>query len=318
MAHDRASPTVVRRMITTAEITGFVLLNALLWVSYGRRRLHLRAQGAVTRWDNDFAHGRTRPGLDGGCDGDVPLPVDELSHLLALTRDADSVELKLTVPDSERQSAVAALDMDPLEAQIRLVALFDTPGLDLNRHGLIARARRIQGKPDDSVVKLRPVVPHDLPDELRRSPGCVVEVDAMPGGHVCSASVKASHDRPLVQDVLRGRQPVRKLFSKPQRAFLAVHGPDDVDMGDLVVLGPITVFKLRFRPAGFDRRLVAELWQYPDGTRLLELSTRCAPAEAFQVAAEARVFLAGRGLTIDGEQQTKTRIALERRAGALS
>jgi hypothetical protein len=246
-----------------------------------------------------------------------PLPVDELAHLLALTRDADSVELKLTVPDSERRSAVDALDMDPLEAQIRQVAFFDTPGLDLNRSGLIARARRIQGEPDDSVVKLRPVVPHDLPDELRRSPDCVVEVDAMPGGYVCSASVKARHDRPLVHDVLRGRQPVRKLFSNAQRAFLAVHGPDDVDINDLVALGPITVFKLRFRPVGFDRRLVAELWQYPDGTRLLELSTRCAPAEAFQVAAETRVFLAGQGLTIDGEQQTKTRIALERLAGAL-
>jgi hypothetical protein len=61
MAHDRPNPTAVRRLVTTAEITGFVLLNVLLWVSYGRRRLHLRAQGAVARWDNAFAHGRTRP-----------------------------------------------------------------------------------------------------------------------------------------------------------------------------------------------------------------------------------------------------------------
>ena len=37
----------------------------------------------------------------------------ELGQLLALTTDADSVELKLTVPDSERRSTVTALGMDP-------------------------------------------------------------------------------------------------------------------------------------------------------------------------------------------------------------
>jgi len=240
---------------------------------------------------------------------------DQMAHLLALTRDADSVELKLTVPDSERGAAIAALDMDPLGAQIRQVVFFDTPDLDLYRRGLVTRARRIQGKPDDSVVKLRPVVPNDLPDELRATQGFVVEVDAMPGGYVCSGSLKATLDEPLVRDVVRGRRPVRRLFSKAQRAFFTAHSPDGIDLDDLAVLGPINVIKLRFRPEGFDRRLVAELWFYPDGTRVLELSTRCEPSETFQVATEARVFLAGRGLDLDGEQQMKTRMALERLAG---
>ena len=47
---------------------------------------------------------------------------------------------------------------------------------------MVVRARRIQGKGGDSVVKLRPVVPGQLPDSLRKSPNLVVEVDAMPGG----------------------------------------------------------------------------------------------------------------------------------------
>ena len=34
------------------------------------------------------------------------------------------------------------------------------------------------------------------------------------------------------------------------------------------------------------------MWLYPDGSRVLELSTRCATNEAFQVAAESRAFLA--------------------------
>ena len=53
------------------------------------------------------------------------------------------------------------------------------------------------------------------------------------------------------------------------------------------------------------------MWLYPDGSRILELSTKCAPAEAFQVAAEARGFLASKGVDLDSEQQTKTRTALE-------
>ena len=60
------------------------------------------------------------------------------------------------------------------------------------------------------------------------------------------------------------------------------------------------------------RKMVVELWLYPDGTRILELSTKCAPSEAFQVAAESRAFLAERGIEIaGGAQTTKTRKALE-------
>ena len=53
------------------------------------------------------------------------------------------------------------------------------------------------------------------------------------------------------------------------------------------------------------------MWLYPDGSRILELSTKCAPAEAFQVAAETRAFLTGQGVDLGGEQETKTRKALE-------
>jgi hypothetical protein len=57
--------------------------------------------------------------------------------------------------------------------------------------------------------------------------------------------------------------------------------------------------------------MVAELWFYPDGSRILELSTKCKPTEAFQVAAETRAFLATKDVNTGGEQQTKTKTALE-------
>src|SRR5947199_100201 len=94
---------------------------------------------------------------------------EQIVELLALLEGADSVELKLTVPESHQRSTIAALELDPLEAQIRQVFFFDTPELDLDAHGVVARARRIQGKGADSIVKLRPVIPAELPEELRRS-----------------------------------------------------------------------------------------------------------------------------------------------------
>jgi hypothetical protein len=77
------------------------------------------------------------------------------------------------------------------------------------------------------------------------------------------------------------------------------------------VLGPIFVLKLKWKPRGFARKMVAEMWLYPDGARIFELSTRCLPSEAFQVAAEVRVFLNEHGIDLSGEQQTKTHTALE-------
>ena len=84
-----------------------------------------------------------------------------------------------------------------------------------------------------------------------------------------------------------------------------------IGLDDLQVLGPIFVLKLAFNPEALRRRMVAELWLYPDGSRILELSTKCAPSEAFQVAAEAGAFLTRHGIDMGGEQQTKTATALE-------
>jgi hypothetical protein len=236
---------------------------------------------------------------------------EQLPELLELMREAGSVELKLTVPESAQYTAVAALGLDPLDAQIRQVYFFDTPDLALNRHGVVVRARRVQRKGGDSVVKLRPVVPKELPDSLRRSPGFTVEVDAMPGGYVCSATLKRGAENADVREVAAGVRPLDSLLSKAQRGFLSEHAPDELALDDLSMLGPILVLKLKFEPEGFERRLVAELWMYPDNSRVLELSTKCDPGEAFQAAAETRAFLSGRGVDLSGEQQAKTVKALE-------
>jgi hypothetical protein len=68
---------------------------------------------------------------------------DQLRELLGLIQGADSVELKLTVPDEDRRSTVVALDLDPLDAYIRQVFFFDTP-----RSGAEPEGRRRARPPD--------------------------------------------------------------------------------------------------------------------------------------------------------------------------
>ena len=241
----------------------------------------------------------------------IALTNEQLEEVLALVEGSDSIELKVTVPDSDRRSTVDALGMDALEAQLRQVFFFDTPDLALNRAGVVVRARRVQGRGDDSVIKLRPVVPHELPRKLRKAKDLFVEIDVMPAGYVCSASYKRRLETPDVKDVAAGKRPLRRLFSKEQRAFFDTYAPEGITLDDLDVLGPVNVLKLKFNPEGYARRLVAELWIYPDFSRILELSTKCAPGEGVRTAIDTKRFLERHGVDLGGEQQTKTRTALE-------
>src|SRR4029453_863333 len=149
----------------------------------------------------------------------------ELAELPALVEGSDSVELKLTIPEQAQRPVVAALGLDPLAGQIRQVFFFDTPELTLSENGVVVRARRIQGRTGDTVVKLRPVVPTELPDDLRRSGGLPVEADATPGGCGFSASMKAKAGNEDIHVAVTGGRRVRKLFTKEQRAFLTAHAP---------------------------------------------------------------------------------------------
>ena len=179
----------------------------------------------------------------------------------------------------------------------------------------MVRARRTQGAPDDTVVKLRPVVPEQLPADLRARKDFKVEVDAMPGSYVCSGSFRGEPKAGSVRDTIEGGQPLRKLFSKAQRAFFAEHAPEGIAIDDLSVLGPVIAFKLKVLPEGLDRKLAVELWMYPDGSRIVELSTKCLPADWFETTTKSRDYVEGLGISLTGAQAAKTRRALEYFAG---
>jgi hypothetical protein len=76
--------------------------------------------------------------------------------------------------------------------------------------------------------------------------------------------MKAALGTTDVRSAAGGERAVRKLFSEQQRRFYAEHAPDGLELDDLTLLGPVFVLKLKFSPDGFARKLVAELWLYPD------------------------------------------------------
>lgn len=241
----------------------------------------------------------------------INLTDEEQDELLNLTKDSDSVELKVSVQDDDHTSASRALGLDPIEAEIRQVYFFDTPDLALDAAGIAVRARRIQGGEADTVIKLRPVVPSEIPKDFRLSDSMKVEVDLLPGNYIASASMKGKTDPSDVNKAISGELEIKELFSREQKDFFKYYIPGGVKLNDLIPLGPILTLKLKQPVEELGRKLVAEAWFYPDNTRIFELSTKCLPDETFQVVVETRNFMVDKGINLKGEQKTKTKTALQ-------
>jgi hypothetical protein len=236
---------------------------------------------------------------------------EQIGQVMTIHKHVNSVELKLVAPADTHRATIGKLGLDPIDAEVRQVYFFDTPRLDLNKAGVVVRARRVAGGAGDTVIKLRPVDPAAISKELRRSESFKTEVDVVPGGFVCSGSLKGRCTAQEVRDTVAGKTPLDRLFSKEQRAFFRAHAPKGIALRSLATFGPTFVLKVRVWVKQLDRRLVVELWLFPDGSRNLEISTKAMPSEAFQATAELKKFLADARIELTGNQQTKTRAAME-------
>jgi hypothetical protein len=223
-----------------------------------------------------------------------------------------TVEMKITARARDEGEVLEALEQAHIEPEAREVYFFDTADLTLFEAGIVLRARRVHDGADDSTVKLRPVDSKSIGERWKADPKLEFEVDAVGDNYVSSAKVSADQDGEI-DEVARGKRGVRSLFSGDQEQFLGdyVPGGAPVDWDRLRPLGPVNVHKWEFEPKDLGYEVTVEEWVLSDRSDLVEISITVDPNEAVEANERFVDFLRSRGFDTEGEQQTKTRTALE-------
>ena len=235
------------------------------------------------------------------------------SDLQTLSSDPDvtSVEIKITVLATEEELVRAHVRAEDLEPLHRRVFFFDTGKLELFDGGVVLRARVTRDDDDDSTVKLRPVKPAEIDRSWKQIDGFEIEIDVVGDKPVCSAKLEATQGRGEIDEVADEQRPIRKLFSDDQERLVHEHKPEGVTWDGIEVLGPVEVRKWEWDPEEFPHEVTIEEWVLPDESDFIELSIKVGPDEAIEAAAAFRELLIERALDPDGDQQAKTRWALE-------
>jgi hypothetical protein len=222
-----------------------------------------------------------------------------------------AIEIKITASAKDEDTVRAALESADVEVERREIYFFDTPALDLFEAGVVLRARLVHDGKDDSTVKLRPVDPAGLSDGWKETDGFEVELDAVGDQPICSAKLTVDQRHGEIREVAAGERPIRKLFSDEQERLLGELGSADVGWSELVVLGPVDVRRWKVEPKGFAYEVTIEEWVLPDRSDLVELSVKAPPEEAATAKAAFIELLRDKELDTGGDQQTKTRTALQ-------
>jgi hypothetical protein len=235
------------------------------------------------------------------------------------------VELKVTLDRTRVDDGLRALDLDPDGAaaeprEIYFCERVDPPSdpvvLPLLARGVILRIRKIQHGPGDSTLKLRGPEGSVDPELWHRRTQAFggdakIEGDWAADRRLVSASLGSKVEGGRIDEVVADRpRQLRRLLSKAQERLAA-----DLLLGldELELLDPIHARK--WEGAGrLGEEVAAELWELDDGLRFLELSMRVNINQSNPVQAKQRFEDSVRdcGLTIDANQETKTRTVLER------
>jgi len=221
------------------------------------------------------------------------------------------VEIKMTVRGDQEIKAVRLFHLDGDRAEKRSIYFYDAKKLTLFDNGLILRARQLKDGADDSTVKMRPVDPAKVAHEWTTEDGFKLEADVIGPKIVRTASLGHPRKRGEIKDVAAGQRKIPELFSKKQETFIETFVPIRVALDDLHVLGPIEALRWQFHDPALKSDITAEEWHIPDGTDLLELSIKVDPKDALKARDEFEKFLRDKGISNEGVQEAKTRVALK-------
>src|SRR5215470_8471628 len=155
----------------------------------------------------------------------------------ALVSGANSIEIKVTIPETQVDSTLARFGLTFDNDEERYIYFYDTPELDLHRAGIITRARRVVGDRHDSTVKFRPVIPDQVAAKWRTFRDFKIEADASEKGVVKSASFSMPVRKGLIKRIAAGNLEIAELFTKDQQAFLLGMANRNVDFSKMLVFG---------------------------------------------------------------------------------
>ena len=119
-----------------------------------------------------------------------------------------------------------------------------------------------------------------------------------------TAALKCFRRQGQLQETLGGQRKVQALFSKRQRALLRECGAAKIAWPSLQAHGPVSVLLIRGAAQRLDLRVVVELWRYPDGSSIVEVSTKVPPSDLAHASARLSA-LHELGFEMADEHETK-------------
>lgn len=213
-----------------------------------------------------------------------------------------STEVKLLLSPAEIQATLATLKAQ--KESSRDVYFFDTDRRELLMRGVIVRLRH--GSSSDLTVKLRPPLDKKFTDPTGGKEDFKCEVDMAGKEANTSYSIRSKFSGAQVPET---GNDIYLAFSGGQRELLrAAHMT--IDWNQVKRVADIKVTDWEVELDSRSQKLVLELWKWP-GNKILELSSKTGGKEGEAAYEELRQLAIGKGLKLNADQRSKTRMVLE-------
>ncbi len=212
------------------------------------------------------------------------------------------VEVKVLLAPPTIGTVIASLSFKK-ETATR-VYFFDTDALDLLRQGVILRVR--QGADDDLTVKVRVRVGAKKVDTTQLREHFPCEIDRTGAGEDTGYSVRRKYKAPQIPEM---GGDIHSLLSPPQERLLR-EARASIDWARVMRIARINSTKWETTAPPPLGKLTLELWEWPAGN-ILEISTKVGPDAGPSTYAELQRLVNIKHLSLNAEQDTKTRIVLE-------
>jgi hypothetical protein len=228
----------------------------------------------------------------------------------------DGVEVKVSIGGPDVATAIRALGLGA-DGQPRGVGFIEdtTVGvaLPLFHQGIVLRVRQERDEEGDATVKLRPCRRSQLGESWlgqAKGPGFKLRIEEDWAGprRVLAASCVADLERDLIAAVQAGSEPPQRLFTEPQRRFLADGAGIPINLDALTLLPLIDATRWGKREVQGVEDVVAERWRVGD-LDFLELSLRTDDAEQATAAqAQLEQGIRAIGLEPDDDRSKTERV----------